>query len=120
MDIADFSLELGRNWIRQARLDHPDSYRERAWELYCQSPEEPIYLAALLSELALELRQTALELRSQSSLALQTPAEDLLRAGMLAFEVALTGLRGEDWGYVEERAQAMAVEAMQQRLSRPE
>ena len=65
------------------------------------------------------LSEEALDLRASSEKARSVPAEDLLRTGMLALQVALEGLRHEEWDYVLERAQAMALYAMTRRSQRP-
>ncbi|MBX3170075.1 MAG: hypothetical protein KF760_21905 [Candidatus Eremiobacteraeota bacterium] len=119
MDSAEFSLEIGRNWMTRAREQDPQGYQRTAWRLYCEAPDE-ILMAALLSELSAGLSEEALDLRATSEKARAVPAEDLLRSGMLALQVALEGLRHEDWEYVVERAQAMALDAMSRRADRPD
>lgn len=119
MDSAEFSLEIGRNWMARARSNDPEGYLQKAWRLYCDSPEDEILSAALLSELSAGLMEEALDLRASSEKARAVPAEDLLRTGMLALQVALEGLRHEQWDYVVERAQAMALDAMTRRSERP-
>lgn len=118
MDPAEFSLEIGRNWMKRAREEDPVGYQQAAWRLYCEAPDE-ILMSALLSELSAGLTEEALDLRASSEKARELPAEDLLRSGMLALQVALEGLRGEEWDYVLERAQAMALDAMTRRVERP-
>lgn len=118
MDSAEFSLEIGRNWMARAREQDPEGYQRTAWRLYSEGPDE-ILMSALLSELSAGLSEEALDLRATSEKARAVPAEDLLRSGMLALQVALEGLRGEDWEYVVERAQAMALDAMSRRADRP-
>lgn len=118
MDSAEFSLEIGRNWMKRAREQDPVGYLPAAWRLYCEAPDE-ILMSALLSELMAGLSEEALDLRASSEKARVIPPEDLLRSGMLALQVALEGLRGEDWDYVLERAQAMALDAMTRRAERP-
>lgn len=118
MDSAEFSLEIGRNWMNRAREQDPEGYQRSAWRLYCEAPDD-ILMAALLSELSAGLSEEALDLRASSEKARAVAAEDLLRSGMLALQLALEGLRGEDWDYVVERAQAMALDAMSRRAERP-
>lgn len=118
MDSAELSLELGRKWLASARQKDPQNYLRKAWALYCSSPDEVVG-AALLAELSSSLSVEALDLRSASEAARSVPVEDLLRSGMLALQLALESLQHEDWEYVEERAQAMALEAMSRRVRRP-
>ncbi|MFN8609785.1 MAG: hypothetical protein U0931_19755 [Vulcanimicrobiota bacterium] len=118
MDPAELSLELGRKWLAQARRQDPENYLRKAWSLYCSSPDEVVG-SALLAELSAALSLEALDLRAASEAARSVPVEDLLRSGMLALQLALESLRHEDWDYVEERAQAMALEAMTRRSMRP-
>ncbi|MBS2040103.1 hypothetical protein JST97_34265 [bacterium] len=118
MDSAELSLELGRKWLAAAREKDPENCLRKAWALYCQTPDDVVG-AALLAELSSSLSVEALDLRAASEEARAVPVEDLLRSGMLALQLALESLRHEDWDYVEERAQAMALEAMTRRVRRP-
>lgn len=118
MDSAELSLELGRKWLAAARERDPQNYVRKAWKLYSDSPDEVVG-AALLAELSGALSVEALDLRAASERVRAIPVEDLLRSGMMALQLALEELRHEDWDYVEERAQAMALEAMTRRAQRP-
>lgn len=77
MDSAEFSLEIGRNWMARAREQDPGGYLRTAWRLYCEAPDE-ILMSALLSELSAGLSEEALDLRASSEKARDVPAEDLL------------------------------------------
>jgi hypothetical protein len=118
MDPAELSLELGRKWLAAARDRDPENYVRKAWKLYSESADEVVG-AALLAELSAALSVEALDLRAASARARSVPVEDLLRSGMMALQLALEELRHEEWDYVEERAQAMALEAMTRRARRP-
>lgn len=118
MDDAELSLQLGTNWLKQARQQDPRAYLESTWRVYVEDPS-PILESALLSHFAGELRLRVLEMRADSEQAKSVPAEDLIRAGLLAAQLALDSLRHWDWVEVRKRALELAEEAMQRRLDRP-
>lgn len=118
MDEAELSLQLGSNWLAQAKLRDPENYLESAWRLYAENPDD-VLESALLAELSNDLRLTALELRADSPRARGLSPEDLLRSGLLSLQLALSSLRHLEWHEVRARALEMGKEAMQHRAARP-
>lgn len=118
MDEAELSLELGSNWLAEARQRDPEGYLESAWRLYRDDPDD-VLESALLSALSLDLRLAVLELRSDSARARALSPQDLLRPGLLSAQLALSSLRHLDWPEARQRALEMASQAMQHRLARP-
>lgn len=118
MEDAELSLQLGTNWLKQARQQSPRDYLESTWRLYGDEPS-PILESALLSHFSGELRLRLLELRAESERARQVAPEDLIRSGLLAVQLALDSLRHWEWPQVRAQALELAEEAMQFRLDRP-